>query len=292
MQRGAKIGAATGGLVLAAGGVAVASGGIPGSDAVIHGCYQKNEGTLRVVPQGSNCRSDEIGLTWNQQGPTGPTGPTGATGNTGPTGPAGDTGPTGPTGPSGATGDTGPTGPTGPIGATGDTGPTGPTGATGDTGPTGPSGPGATTISATIPVGSTEVVGNSAGLSVVVACGAQQVTGWDLTKVGATSGSSTTSGTSSPGSVSVGLAVTSGAKLDVQATGFVVADGTSVEPLDTTWQPSPFPHAVGTSNGVVQVSLAARTITGTFSRFDLHVESGQVSTDQRCHTWGMITPSQ
>ncbi len=115
---------------------------------VIHGCYQKNVGNLRVIDtsQGDACRPSEKALSWNQTGPTGPKGETGARGPTGPkgaTGPAGPTGPkgaTGPTGPKGSTGPSGPAGPTGPKGSTGPSGPAGPTGPKGATGPTGPKG--------------------------------------------------------------------------------------------------------------------------------------------------------
>jgi Collagen triple helix repeat (20 copies) len=280
MQRGAKIGVATGGLALAAGGVAVASDGIPGSDGVIHGCYQKNNGELRVVPEGSSCRNDELGLTWNRQGPTGPTGPTGAVGHTGPTGSAGATGATGPTGPSGATGDTGPTGATGPTGPTGVTGDTGPTGAAGDTGPTGatgptgPSGAGATTVSSTVPLGTTAAVAGSGGVTVVVNC---QTGGFDV------------NGVPSPGPVSVSLAVPSQSKLvRGQATGFVVTDATTVQPLDATWGGT---RSVGTSDSVVQLGVAARATDSTFSRFDLHVGAA-TAPGTPCSVWGMITPSQ
>ena len=53
-------------LVLAGTGFAVAA--IPGSDGVIHGCYQKKRGTLRVVKQGKRCKGSEKALAWNQQG--------------------------------------------------------------------------------------------------------------------------------------------------------------------------------------------------------------------------------
>jgi hypothetical protein len=74
---------------------------------VIHSCYQKNNGQLRVidVSKGDSCRSSERALSWNQSGPTGARGPTGSRGPTGargPTGPKGSTGATGPTGPSNA----------------------------------------------------------------------------------------------------------------------------------------------------------------------------------------------
>src|SRR5437764_13029221 len=69
---------------------------IPDS-GVIHACYQKQNGQLRVIDadQGQSCRPSEVALSWNQ---TGPTGATGATGPPGPTGPRGATGPTGPKG--------------------------------------------------------------------------------------------------------------------------------------------------------------------------------------------------
>jgi hypothetical protein len=70
---------------------------------VIHGCYQKVNGQLRVIDtsQGGACRPSENALSWNQTGPTGATGAKGTTGPTGATGPKGATGVTGPTGPTG-----------------------------------------------------------------------------------------------------------------------------------------------------------------------------------------------
>ena len=50
-----------------AGGFALAA--IPGAGGVINGCYQKNEGLLRVIDPGtSGCLSSEIPIVWNQQG--------------------------------------------------------------------------------------------------------------------------------------------------------------------------------------------------------------------------------
>jgi hypothetical protein len=140
-----------------------------------------------------------------------------------------------------------------------------------------------------VPLGDTnQVVATSAGLNVLVACMATSgPPGWDLQQNGGSV--STTSDTTSTDPVSVGLAVTPQSKLQAQATGFVVTDGASVQPLDTTWHET---KTIGTSDGVVQVSLAARATNSTFSRFDLHVESSEVSGDQNCHVWGMITPSQ
>jgi hypothetical protein len=317
MRRGAKVGAATGGLALVAGGVAAAAGGIPGSDGVIQGCYQKSTGNLRVVSQGTSCRNDEVGLPWNQQGPTGPGGPRGAIGNTGPTGATGatgaqgatgptgatgqagatgSTGPTGATGSTGATGDTGPsgatgdTGPTGPTGATGATGDTGATGATGDTGPTGPSGPGATTVATTVPLGTTDAVATSGGVTVLVNCqDSSGSSGWDIVKNEPGGSTTTSSDTSSPGPVAVGLSVPSLTKLQAEVTGFVVTDGTTVQPLDGMVHDV---TTLGTSDTAVQVSIAARATTSTFSRFDLHADSAEFAGGGVCHVWGMVTPSQ
>jgi hypothetical protein len=60
-----------------AGGIAYAT--IPDGSGVIHGCYQKNQGTLRVIDTGTTqtCSSSEAPLTWSQTGPQGQPGPTG-----------------------------------------------------------------------------------------------------------------------------------------------------------------------------------------------------------------------
>jgi hypothetical protein len=107
-----------------AGGVAWAS--IPDAAGVIHGCYQKNNGQLRVIDsaQTQACAPAESPLNWNQTGPQGPQGPQG------PLGPKGDAGPTGPQGAPGPQGD---------PGAPGAQGQPGPQGLPGDTGQAGPS---------------------------------------------------------------------------------------------------------------------------------------------------------
>jgi hypothetical protein len=69
------------GTLLTVGGIAYAT--IPDGGGVIHGCYQKNQGTLRVIDTGTTktCSSSETPLDWNQsgqqgqQGQQGPTGP-------------------------------------------------------------------------------------------------------------------------------------------------------------------------------------------------------------------------
>jgi len=81
--------------VVVAGGVAYAT--IPDAGGVIHGCYHKNSGALRVIDTGGggSCATGEISLDWNQtgvEGPTGPQGSTGPTGLTGAQGPAGVSG--------------------------------------------------------------------------------------------------------------------------------------------------------------------------------------------------------
>lgn len=93
-------------------GVAYAT--IPDSQGVIHGCYTKSGGSLRVIDDSvTNCKSGETSLDWNVAGPTGATGPAGSAGPAGPTGPAGPQGATGPAGPQGATGPAGPPGTSG-----------------------------------------------------------------------------------------------------------------------------------------------------------------------------------
>src|SRR5262245_63195172 len=58
----------------------VAVAAIPDSDdGEIHGCYQKNQGQLRVIDaeEGAECGPAEKALVWNQQGPQGVPGPRG-----------------------------------------------------------------------------------------------------------------------------------------------------------------------------------------------------------------------
>ncbi len=72
---------------------------IPSADGVIHGCYKKSGGILRLVEDSATqCSGNESPLTWNQtgdRGPAGPQGPQGLQGNVGPTGPQGEAGPAG-----------------------------------------------------------------------------------------------------------------------------------------------------------------------------------------------------
>ena len=74
-------------LVLGASGFAMAS--IPGHGGIIHACYQKHDGGLRVIDRSKGgfagkCRKSEKSLSWNQKGQPGipgapgPPGPPGA----------------------------------------------------------------------------------------------------------------------------------------------------------------------------------------------------------------------
>ena len=69
------------------------------SNNVIHGCYAKSDGKVRILRSGQQCNSNEYAVQWNEQGPagmTGDTGPQGPAGKNGKTGPQGETGKTGP----------------------------------------------------------------------------------------------------------------------------------------------------------------------------------------------------
>jgi hypothetical protein len=116
--------AVAGALCVGAGGVAWAT--IPDNTGVINGCYQKNNGQLRLIDTGAtaskdsntySCRKEEVPIAWSQ------TGPAGATGPQGPAGPTGATGAQGPQGPPGANGAPGAQGPPGADGADGPRGP-------------------------------------------------------------------------------------------------------------------------------------------------------------------------
>ena len=72
------------GALLVAGGIAYAT--IPDGGGVIHACYQKNQGALRVIDteKVQTCSSSENTLTWSQTGPQGQPGQQGPPGPTGP----------------------------------------------------------------------------------------------------------------------------------------------------------------------------------------------------------------
>ena len=88
--------------VVAAASAGAAYATIPGGDGVIHGCYSKSGGALRVIDASvTNCKATETSLNWNQQGQPGPPGPPGLQGA------KGDQGEPGPPGPKGDPGDPG-----------------------------------------------------------------------------------------------------------------------------------------------------------------------------------------
>lgn len=66
---------------------------IPDSAGVIHGCYQKNFGQLRVIdPVRESCTSSETQIQWNEQGIQGEKGDKGDKGDPGAQGPQGPSG--------------------------------------------------------------------------------------------------------------------------------------------------------------------------------------------------------
>ena len=92
-KRGWMVASVVGVAVLAA-AVGVARAAIPDANGVIHACYSKKGGVLRVSDSGA-CDRGRIPLSWNQAGVQGPAGPAGPPGPAGPTGSAGSAGSTG-----------------------------------------------------------------------------------------------------------------------------------------------------------------------------------------------------
>jgi hypothetical protein len=87
------------GFVLALLGATVVSFAAAATSGVIYACVNNSSGTIHVIGANDTCATNEVQLSWNQQGAAGATG---ATGPAGPTGPKGDTGATGAQGPAGA----------------------------------------------------------------------------------------------------------------------------------------------------------------------------------------------
>jgi hypothetical protein len=106
--RFARLSLATAALLALTAGGAYATGilGSPvGADGVIHGCYQKYNGTLRVAAADDpTCRSSEQQIAWSQTGPKGDKGDPGAKGDPGVKGDTGDAGAKGVPGPAGLSG--------------------------------------------------------------------------------------------------------------------------------------------------------------------------------------------
>lgn len=79
-------------LVVALGGAAWAA--IPGPEGIIHGCYNKRTGALRVIDTAAHgkCKRGESELNWMEVGPPGPRGGGGQRGPRGEKGPPGTSG--------------------------------------------------------------------------------------------------------------------------------------------------------------------------------------------------------
>jgi hypothetical protein len=74
-------------------GAGVAWATIPDGDGVIHGCYRKWGGDLRIIDGSARCLSTERAIQWNVTGPPGPRGKQGEPGAPGEQGPPGPPGP-------------------------------------------------------------------------------------------------------------------------------------------------------------------------------------------------------
>jgi hypothetical protein len=275
------------GLAVVVGALAVGGGGYamaaasagPVGGAVIHTCFNRTTGALRVVSAASRCRKGESSLSFNQAGPQGARGNAGALGPAGASGAAGSAGPAGPAGPAGAdgaagtngaagqaggTGSAGPGGSTGPSGVTGATGPTGPIGVTGPTGPLGATG-------ATGPPGPSGVTGATGptGIGVTGPTGPLGVTG----ATGPTGPIGVTGSTGPPGAAGA-----SGVVETDQASGAATAPG-----------PGAAPSFIGPPV-LVFVSSGSFTITGSFSA-SLGSTAGATGQFQVCSAVGAAAPS-
>jgi hypothetical protein len=91
--------------------VAFATGQVIGANNTINACYRVSEddrkGELRAVTDPAACRTNELPLAWNIQGPKGDKGDPGARGDPGPQGLQGEQGLQGPQGPAGPQGPSG-----------------------------------------------------------------------------------------------------------------------------------------------------------------------------------------
>ena len=67
-------------LLFAMSGAAYAVTSGPAAIGVIHGCYQKRSGTLRLVNAGATCLRSEQAIAWDVRGPQGVQGLTGPRG--------------------------------------------------------------------------------------------------------------------------------------------------------------------------------------------------------------------
>ena len=107
MKRGfVRAGLVAAAVLVTSAGVALGTGtveSIVGADGSIQGCYQKQNGQLRVVRAASDCRPSELAVRWSERGPAGPQGERGLQGERGPQGEQGLQGEQGPQGLAGVT---------------------------------------------------------------------------------------------------------------------------------------------------------------------------------------------
>ncbi len=86
----------------------LAYGAIPDRSGVIHACYDKQSGQLRIFDSETglpkSCGVKEVAIDWNRTGPQGAPGPAGPQGSPGPQGEQGPNGDPGAQGPAGAPG--------------------------------------------------------------------------------------------------------------------------------------------------------------------------------------------
>ena len=69
MRRRDPLWASVGAAIATALAGGIAWGAVPGDGRVIHGCYHKTEGQLRVIDPGTDtCRPSEVPIAWNEQG--------------------------------------------------------------------------------------------------------------------------------------------------------------------------------------------------------------------------------
>jgi len=79
-------------LVVVAGGAATFAWAQANDATTINACVANENGQVRIVKAGTNCRRSETATSWNTTGPVGPAGVAGPAGPAGPQGPAGASG--------------------------------------------------------------------------------------------------------------------------------------------------------------------------------------------------------
>jgi hypothetical protein len=107
-QRGMRLLLVSAGILAGTSAVAFATATVIGGGGMIQGCYRISDddrkGELRVVSDPAACRTNELPISWNAQGPKGDKGDKGDQGLTGLQGPQGVQGAEGPAGAPGVSG--------------------------------------------------------------------------------------------------------------------------------------------------------------------------------------------